>query len=195
MNNFSTLVTNNSSRSGIVPWRPLIFSMIILGLSLMIYAGLRFGYRSSITSAIRATENQIKELELRTVSQEEAKKKFIQLYSQLTNVRHLLASHTAVTPFFVVLEANTMEDIGFSDIRINIADRMVGINGFARSYQILAGQIAVYEKMTGVQRASLISAKRVNDIIGFELRIALVPELLRLSLPTTAPALGQDQVE
>jgi len=194
MNNFSTLVTNNAPRSGIAPWKSLIVAMIILGLSLMIYAGLRFGYRSSIVSAIGVKENRIKELE-RATPQEEVKKEFIQFYSQLMNTGHLLASHTAVTPFFAALEANTMEDIGFSDVRINITDRMVGINGFARSYQILAGQIAVYEKMSGVQRVSLISARRVNDIVGFELRILLTSELLRLSLVATAPATEQTQVE
>ncbi len=194
MDNFSTLVTNNAPRSGIAPWKSLIFSMIILGLSLMIYAGLRLGYKSSIVSTISATENRIKELE-RAVPREEVKKEFIQFYSQLRNTGYLLASHTAVTPFFAALEANTMEDIGFSDVRINIADKTASINGFARSYQILAGQIAVYENMSGVQKVSLISARRVNDIVGFELRIALTSDLLRLSLVTTAPATEPAQAE
>ena len=194
MDNFSTLVTNNALRSGIAPWKSLIFSMIILGLSLMIYAGLRLGYKSSIVSTISATENRIKELE-RAVPREEVKKEFIQFYSQLRNTGYLLASHTAVTPFFAALEANTMEDIGFSDVRINIADKTASINGFARSYQILAGQIAVYENMSGVQKVSLISARRVNDIVGFELRIALTSDLLRLSLVTTAPATEPAQAE
>ncbi len=194
MNNFSTLVTNNAPRSGIAPWKSLIFSMIVLGLSLMVYAGLRFGYRSSVVSTIRATENRIKELE-RATPREEVKKEFIQFYSQLRNTGYLLASHTAVTPFFAALEANTMEDIGFSDVRINIMDKMVSINGFARSYQILAEQIAVYENMSGVQEVSLISARRANDIVGFELRIALAPDLLRLSLVAATPETGPTQVE
>ena len=188
INDFPTLTTNNASRSGTTPWKALIFSMVILGLALMIYIGLRFGYKSFILSSIENAENRIIELE-RIIPKEEVEEEFIQFYSQLTNIRNLLESHTVITPFFIALEANTMENVGFSDMTINIGDRIARISGFAESYEILARQIAIYENMPGVERAVLTSARRVDNIVNFELRIALMPNLFKLTPAITSPLL------
>ena len=194
MNNFSTLVTNKTSRQGVIPWKALIFSAVIFGLSLMIYVGLAFGYKSFISSAIAEAEERIAELE-RDAPKEETKKEFIQFYSQLTNIRSLLESHTAVTPFFAALEANTMADVGFSAMTINIKDRTVNMSGFARSYKILAGQVAVYEDMPGVERTSLTSVRRADDVVSFELRIVLEPDLFKPSPIVAAPLIEQGLVD
>jgi len=191
MNNFSTLVTSNTSRPGIIPWNALIFSVVIFGLTLMIYAGLAFGYKSFISSAIAGAEERIAELE-QDAPKEEVEKEFIQFYSQLTNIRNLLKSHTAVTPFFAILEANTKEDVGFSDMMINLKERTVNMSGFARSYEILAGQVAVYEDMRGVERVSLTSARRTEDAVSFELRMVLEPDLFKLS-PIIADSLIEEE--
>jgi len=185
INDFPTLTTNNASHSGTTPWRALIFSMVILGLLLMIYIGLRFGYKSFILSSIESAENRIVELE-RITPKEEAEEEFIQFYSQLTNIRNLLGSHAVVTPFFVALETNTMENVGFLDMTINIGDRIARISGFAESYEILARQIAIYENMLGVERVVLTSAKRIDDIVSFELRMALMPDLFKLTSANAA---------
>jgi len=186
INDFPTLATSNVSRPGTAPWKALIFSMVILGLALMIYVGLEFGYKSFISSAVADAENRIVELE-RVTPKEEAEEEFIQFYSQLTNIRSLLDSHIATTPFFTMFEANTMENIGFSDMTINIADRIASMSGFAESYEILARQIAIYENMPGVERVVLTSARRTDDIVSFELRMALTSNLFKPSSATVAP--------
>jgi len=185
-NDFPTLVTSNASRSGAAPWKALIFSAVILGLALMIYAGLRFGYKPFILSSTENAENRIAELE-RITPKEEAEKEFIQFYSQLTNIRSLLGSHIAATPFFAVLETNTMENIGFSDMTIDIVDRTASMSGFAESYEILARQIAIYENMPSIERVVLTSARRVDNIVNFELRMALTSDLFKLSPATVVP--------
>ena len=194
MNNFSTLITSNTSRPGIIPWKALIVSAVILGLTLMIYAGLAFGYKSFINSAIAETEKRIDELE-RDAPKEEIEKEFIQFYSQLTNIRTLLESYTAITPFFAALEDNTKADVGFSDMMINVKERTVNMSGFARSYEVLAGQVAVYEKMPSVQRVSLASARRTEDTVSFELRMILEPDLFKLPPIVVAPLADEEQID
>jgi len=178
MNNFSTLVTSQPSRPGVIPWKALIFSVVIFGLTIIIYAGVMLGYKAFLSSAIEEKENRIAELE-RSALKEETEREFIQFYSQLINIRNLLESHIAITPAFAMLETNTKTDIGFSNMAINTRDRSINISGFARSYEALAAQVAIYKNMPGVQEVSLISAERADNMVSFDIKIALESSLLR----------------
>ena len=178
MNMFSTLVTSQPSRPGVIPWKAFIFSVVIFGLTIIIYAGVMLSYKASLSSAIEEQKNRIDELE-RSVLKEETERGFIQFYSQLTNIRNLLESHVAITPIFTMLETNTKTDIGFSNMAISARDRSINISGFARSYEALAAQIAIYKDMPGVQEASLISAERADNMVNFDIKIVLEPTSLR----------------
>jgi len=186
MNNFSTPVTKIKPLTPDMPWNTLIFSVVILGVALILYAGIRFGYRPFIEGATKRAENRIVELD-RTAPQENLQTGFIQFYSQLTNIRDLLSRHTAVTPFFDTLAMNTKEGIGFADMAIDVNNRTVSMSGFAKSYDVLAGQLAIYENIAGVDRASLSSARQVDRLIQFDLRLDLSSDLLKLTLQTITP--------
>ena len=185
MNNFSTPTTKIKSRVDNVPWDTFIYSLVIFGAALMIYAGLRFIYKPFIAGAIKEIEARITSLD-RSAPQPDMQEGFIQFYSQLTNIRNLLSNHIAITPLFNILEANTMENIGFSSMIINVAERTVNISGFAGSYESLAGQLAVYENIQGIDRVLLSSAKRAGELVQFDLRINIGRDLLTLATETAS---------
>ncbi len=185
MSNFSIPTTKIKSRADSAPWNTFIYSLVIFGAALMIYAGLRFIYKPFMTGAIKETEARITSLD-RSAPQPDMQEGFIQFYSQLTNIRNLLSNHIAITPLFDILEANTMENVGFSSMIINVADRTINISGFATSYEVLAGQLARYEDIKGIDRVLLSSARSTGELVQFDLRINIGKDLLTLAIETTS---------
>jgi len=193
MNNFSTPITQIKSRDQNIPWKTLIYSAVVLGITIIIYIGIRFGYKPFVEASIKNAEARIQEID-RQAPQQETQESFIQFYSQLVNIKNLLSDHSAVTPLFYILEENTMENIGFESMIINVADGTVSMSGFAGSYEVLAGQLAVYENIKGIYRASLSSARRANELIQFDLRLSVSQDLLTLA-PKTILLENQPEIE
>lgn len=183
---FPTQLPAGASRSGVIPWKALIFSGAILGATFIVYLGLAFGYKPFIEASIANGEARIAELD-QTAPKSETEAKFVQFYSQLTNISSLLASHTAVSQLFNTLETSTMADFGFAGMSIDVPGRIMSASGFAGSYQTLAGQISLYEGISGIGKVALSSARLADEFVRFELRADFTPEFFRFNPPVSQP--------
>lgn len=158
-----------------VPWKALVFSVVIFGMSLMIYAGLAFGYKTFLIQSTKEVENKISELD-RIAPKKESEQNFIQFYSQVTNIQRLLSSHFSVAPFMDFLEANTLPDIAYGTGKISAMEKSAVFGGYAKSYRALANQLAVYENNPGIARIGLSNARFSDNVIRFEMKIDLAPD-------------------
>ncbi|MFA4999666.1 MAG: hypothetical protein WC519_03000 [Parcubacteria group bacterium] len=180
------MADNLGTSRGAIPWKALVFSAVVFGLAIIVYAGLTFGYKPFVSASIKSAEDRMAELDY-IAPQGEAEAEFVQFYSQLTNIKNLLSAHVAVMPFFNMLETNTMADVGFSGATINVLTKMANMSGFAKSYDVLAGQMAVYESALGVNKVTISSARLADELVRFELRADLSPDLFKFIPPTVPP--------
>jgi hypothetical protein len=168
----NNIPTQTEASPGSVPWKALVFSGVIFGISLMIYAGIAFGYKPFLTSSIDNIDAQISELD-RVAPKKESEEEFIQFYSQVTNIRDLLSSHVSAMPFFDAIEKNTFSQVTFSDFLISVSAKMASVSGFAGSYNNLANQLAAYENTESVSSISLNTARLADEMVRFEATINL----------------------
>lgn len=104
-------------RSGL-PWRTLVVSLIILGVTVLIYLGMIFGMQPYLEHQIAKQEGQLDQM-TSSMSQNE-QKAALNFYSQLYNISVLLKQRVDIMPFFAVLEAHTPGDITLTGATVDI---------------------------------------------------------------------------
>lgn len=135
--------------------RLLMFSSTIFLFSLFIYLGIIFGYRPYLDSEVKKLNNQIQSFAQQIPLEEQ--EKIIAFYSQLVNLRSLLAGHTAVSPFFEWLERNTHQNVFFSKLTLNIQGQQAVFVGTAKTVVDMAEQLQVFQERPEVRRATFSS--------------------------------------
>lgn len=169
-----------------LPYRLLILSGLVFVMLFIVYAGLSFGYagflRSQITSVraeVTTLGDQVGEAEQRS---------FAEFYSQLVHTRELMDRHTTSRPFFAVLERYTRRDVSYTGFTLAVNERTVMIEGVARSYELLASQLAVFEQASSYfERVVLESSRLSPQGVAFQLRLTLTPALFTFSAPIPDP--------
>ena len=68
------------------PWRIFVIALVVFGLTLVLWAGMSFGYTPYIKSEIKKVEAELDTLS--TTFDESQQKDFISFYSQLYNIRN-----------------------------------------------------------------------------------------------------------
>lgn len=87
----------------------LIFSSTVLFISVFIYFGLTFGYQTYLKSQVQKIKDQVQAFSQQIPADEQAK--IASFYSQLTNLKSLLANHVFSSQIFGWLEKNTQANI------------------------------------------------------------------------------------
>ncbi|MDD5098825.1 MAG: hypothetical protein PHP35_00570 [Candidatus Colwellbacteria bacterium] len=159
-----------------VPIRAMIFSGVIFALSLMVYGGLEFGYKTFLNASIKSLDDQIASLD-RSAPAEESEQNFIRFYSLATNIGKLLRGHVASSPVFSFLEERTLPDVVIETMRFTVPDGGILISGSASAYDRLSSQLAIYENSPEVNRAGLISSRYMDNAIRFESNLSFDKEL------------------
>ncbi len=138
-----------------MPWRLLIFSGVLFGLSILIYFGFSIGYESYLNSRSADLDNQLNELSNSISNQDQ--RKFVGFYSQIVNLKSVLNQHVFSSNIFPFLEKNTLPQISYSQAKFKSAGLDLEILGRATSLQTLAQQLAQFERATEVRIAILKS--------------------------------------
>lgn len=126
-----------------LPWRIMLFAIVIFGLSIFVYFGLHFGYRSYLTSQKEQLEQKTAALANQVSAAEQ--EKLINFYSQLTNLKNVLATHLFNTNIFDFLEKNTLPSIFFDEANFTASDNSLSLKGQAPSLRNLVNQMAVFD--------------------------------------------------
>ncbi len=157
------------------PWRLLVFSIVLFGLSIFIYVGLRVGYKSYLDSKSTSLDQELAKLS-NSVSEQD-QQQFIVFYSQLTNLKKILADHAFGGNVFSFLEANTIPQVSYSEAKYNDTATQISLTGDASSLQMLAAQLAQFNKAPGVSRTSLSSLSfSPRGTVSFSVDVVFVPD-------------------
>ena len=177
-NNNMAAARAQAARAGTsgIPLRALVFSGVILALSLMIYVGLEFGYKNFLIASIKNLDTQITALD-QLAPADDKERNFIEFYSLATNVQNLLTKHVAISPVFDFFERNTLPDVVIETMKIAVREGTVAFSGAARSYEQLATQLAIYENAPEAINAGLAGSRLGNNVVQFEARSTMTTDL------------------
>ena len=139
------------------PWRALIIAVVVFGLSVFLWAGMKFGYVPYLDAQISKADNQFNELSSSISADEQ--EQFVDFYSQLYNIDTLARSHTYPGVFFDFLETYTYPTVLLTGARIEVSDSQVRIEGVAANYSTLTDQIAMYRSHPSVISVSLDTSR------------------------------------
>ncbi len=166
-------------------WGILSVSGVAFGIVFLIYAGLAFGYKSLLNNSIADIEAKTKEISAQRQQDAAANQftsGFIDLYSQATNAKKLLAAHTSFQPVFDFLENTTRPDVYYKTIQVSKDDNLVSVTGIAKDYSAFSNQMAIFNASPLVTGTSVMGVVENEEGIPFDIRIAVVPEMFKYSV-------------
>jgi hypothetical protein len=150
-----------------IPLRALVFAGVIFAFSLMVYAGLQFGYKVYLNNAIANLDTQIAALD-NLAPADERERDFISFYSLATNTQRLLTNHVSISSVFDFFERNTLADVAIETMKIAVQEKEISFSGAAKGYEQLARQLAIYENAPEVTEIGISGSRFGNNVVQFE---------------------------
>jgi hypothetical protein len=161
-----------------LPWRILLFSGIVFGLSLFIYFGFRFGYESYLDSRSETLDQKIQELASQ-ISQED-QQNLISFYSQLVNLRTVLEKHQFIVKSFDFLDKYTLPTVYYSGAKIMGVDRVIELSGGAKSMDDFIEQLAVFDAAPEFDEKAIVeNVQFSNQEVGFSIILHMSADALK----------------
>lgn len=160
------------------PWRMFVFTLIMLLAAVVTYLGLSFGYKPYLQNSVSEAESELKSLSLRISP--ESQRNFIRFYSQVSNLKSLLAKHVIASKLFPLLETVTNKKVVYSLTTLIPEEHTLRIEGFVASYEILAAQLTLYEQAPWVEKVILDNSSLSGKTIKFGARLIIKNETLNL---------------
>ena len=127
-----------------LPWRLLVFGVVIFGLSIAIYLGLRFGYSAYLDSRSKDIEQKLSALGAQVKAEDQ--KNFINFYSQLLNLKTILDNHEFSANIFSFLEKNTLAAVYYTEASLSSSNETLTLKGETDSSETLVGQMNVFDR-------------------------------------------------
>jgi hypothetical protein len=165
-NNFSEGLSYSPVALGL-PWRVLLFAIILFAFSIFILLGLKLGYNSYIDSKDATLDKKIDELGTKVTQDQQ--KSLISFYSQLNNLKDVLGMHKFSVRIFDLLEKYTLPTIYFSDAKITADIDKVQLSGVAASTENLVEQLSVFDKAPEFSDSSLQQMSFLQQGISFSI--------------------------
>lgn len=160
--------------------RLLTLSFIVFAVSAALYAGLTFAWQPYLVSQIEGLKTDIERAGAQIPVSEQGK--LGAFYSELANIKTLLAKHIFISPVFAWIEKNTSPNIYFSKFNLDAANNQLVLSGAGRANRDVAEQITAFQNQPGVKSATL---RMMNlDQAGlwqFDMVLSLTPAFLRSS--------------
>lgn len=163
------------SQSAGLPWRLMIFAIILFAFSVFVYVGVHYGYAAYLEQQSADVTGKLETL-AKKVSQTD-EENFVGFYSQMVNLKTVLDKHTFPSNTFALLESKVTGDVYFSESSYN-NDYSVDLRGSARTFDALAQQIAVFEKASGIAKVSLKNVVLSDSGVAFEITLAFTQDFL-----------------
>ena len=160
------------------PWHMFLFTLILLLSVTLGYFGLHFGYRPYLLGSIADTESKLIGLALGV--EKESQDNFVTFYSQIANVKTLLANHVTTSKLFPLLESVTHQKIVYTSTNLILSEKTLKIEGLAQSYEVISAQLVLYEGASWVEKVILDSSSLGDKSVKFSVRLKLKNEILNL---------------
>jgi hypothetical protein len=160
------------------PWRLLVLGLSLLMISLLIYAGLIFGYKPFLGKSINDLEIDLAKLSSEFTVEDE--NDLIGFHSQITNIKNILGSHVTTSDIFKFVEDVTNKQVSYNTFILSVPERTVKIDGVAKSYGVLSAQLFNYENSPEVEKVSLESSSFTGTVVKFTIKLILKNEIFHL---------------
>lgn len=173
----------------------LLISGALFGLSVLIYLGLAFGYSAYLRSSLAAVDEQIRNFSA-GISQEE-RAELQGFYSQLVNLRTLLAEHAVGSPVLSLLERTVQPDVYYTKLTLNVNNNQAVLTGASLSLENVAAQAAALKSQPEVERVDFNNAGAQEEgPWQFTITLYLRPDVFRSAVGdatggSAAPALPE----
>lgn len=161
------------------PWRFFMVSFVIFLVSILSYLGLAFGYNPYLNSEIAKKDGEINQLS-GAVSKEN-QDKFIQIYSQMINIKSLLDSHIFSSNVLSLLEQRTHPKVYFTGVNLKSPERELELDGIAASFSVLAEQLEIFAQTKDIEKYTLGQSQLNGDVVQFRITLKLNKSTLILS--------------
>lgn len=161
-------------------WQLLMFAATIFFASLVVYFGIAFGYKPYLSSRTEALKKQIQTFGQQVPLEEQAK--IINFYSQIVNLKSILADHVYGSPVFDWLEKNTQVNVYYDKFGLNIQTGQLVLGGFGKSVDDVIQQVAIYENRPEIKRTNLRNLSFVNGLWQFDATLYFEPGFFRHSV-------------
>jgi len=148
-----------------LPWHLLIFSIFLLGFSIFIYFGLKFGYVSYLNSRASVLDKKIEAL-TNKVSKDE-QQNLISFYSQFINLKKVLGDHFFASNAYSFLERNTLPAVYYYEANFLADDKTLELKGKADAMETLVGQLSLLDKAPELEKVVLEQLNFEGAEVGF----------------------------
>lgn len=162
-----------------VPWHLMIFTFILFLLSIILFAGLRFGYAGYLDNQIAEVDNKMEELNSQVTKGEQ--EDLLDFYSQLLNLKKILKERGFSQNIFSFLEDNTHSLVYFTGVKYSDAGPSLELTGQANSPKTVVEQTALFEKLSEVRKVSLkkLSVNESENVANFKINIIFDPAFFK----------------
>lgn len=159
------------------PWRFFSISLVIFLSALLVFLGLKFGYRLYLNSRIQKADASINQL-LDTVSKAD-QEKFANFYFQLVNLKNILDSHILSSKIFPFLEKITNQKVYYSSLNLRVSEKELELEGLADSYGVLGEQLEAIKQSAEVENYTLNQSQFGDNLVRFKATLKLKDVVLK----------------
>ncbi|MBI3638588.1 hypothetical protein HY227_02485 [Candidatus Wolfebacteria bacterium] len=164
--------------AGDLPWRLLLFMVLIFGITVLVYFGIIFGYKPYLSSQIKKLDQEIA-AQSKNIERDEPKA-LITLYSQLVNIQNLLNSHPMPSKVLEFFEKNTLQNVYYVSLNLSVPEKNAKIDGVAEDYDAVVKQLEIFRKAPEVKSVFLDDSRaRDGGMVQFSLRLTFVDEIFK----------------
>ncbi|MCX6703030.1 MAG: hypothetical protein NTW60_04180 [Candidatus Wolfebacteria bacterium] len=159
---------------GTWPWKLLLFSVILFGMSVFIYSGIAFGYQGYLDKQLGGLNAEIKNYSTQADSSDT--KSLITFYSQLVNIQSLLQNHPMPSKVFSFLESHADQNIYFMNSVLSVPDRTLRLDGRALEYDSLIRELEILKNAPEIRTLTLSDSRTdSNGNVQFTMLLSFNP--------------------
>lgn len=162
------------------PWRLLIISVVVFGLTVLIWAGISFGYIPYLNSQISGADAAFNTLSSKIDLNQQ--QNLTDFYSQLYNIQTLSQTHIYPSKLFDFLEKNVYPTVKIVNMQAGVTGGNLSIDGLAADYGTLVNELAVLKSDPNVLTVSLSSSSQRDAKSGggvtFSIKLTFNPSYL-----------------
>ncbi len=172
---------NSSSAENVISggaWRLVSFMSFVFLVFLFSYLGLVFGYTPFIKAQISKKETALSDLAGQVPK--DRQEQFLKFEYQIIALQNILNKHVTATKIFPVLEANTNQGVFYKNMDLDVATSKVSLRAVAQSYDVMAQQLAAYQRLTDVAQYQINNAKLGDGgRVEFDATLFLKPDIFK----------------
>lgn len=156
-----------------LPWRLMVFSIVLFVFSLFIFFGIKFGYATYLDSRKKNLETQTQALNKKINPDDQTK--YVNFYSQTLNLKKVFDRHIFSANVFSFLEKKTAVNVYYTNATFSSEEGTVKIQGIAANSEALIQQLSVFDAASELKSAVLTQMNfaeggRVNFEVEFVFR-------------------------